>query len=821
MPSSRGVVHSAPPTCRRAACKLLFLAQREPCLAGAGAQPSQRSRLVASEDGAIIAFGVFFGVLLLGLLYYMVGLGATMYYRERLQDAADASAFAAAVVHARGMNTLALINVVMAALLSVLVALRLVQALITIAEVILYALSWLGGATAAIASALEVVRQVVVDLADAASPIILNVNKVLKVGGEAIRIATPLASNVSVIAKVANHYTPEVKIAVAIPARFTLPAEDDDFPYLCKKAGTISAALALLPIKPIIPGGLRKKLEGAIGSLIGAGSTWFCDGSAPPTYETEPKVNDLPASEKVAACTDRDKGGENAIGLCRDAEEEQGRGEPDKETGLCRVGQDVCQPMVDKEGYADEVDPDGERQMPGQVVPYSSHSWCGSEGEGAKVTVENCHELEKDGRKYPDVATPYGARLAKARADCDPKYGDRYDYWWMERELDVTWEWNAALSLWVEQEATEAVKPTAIGRPPADRIPCQGITVTAYSDYQEPTQVTTSATWNARPALDEPVCVLDAPKPSAPMAPSDPTRVTLRRTEVLQVLGCSSKDAQGTPVVVEAINLGASELKKEGVEQLQASPEEVGHEYNVSMDDLGMEDTESAGGSESGSEDTVPFRFIKGHRLGTSDMQVRAVALGTKLSDTDLEDETPTTGSPEQIKAQIDAEAKARESVHRQALRVIGITRWGRGSDSNTLSKASEIWGRFSVAQAEYYFDVSADEDTLATWAGWDNDEASDGGRDFLWAMYWTARMRRFRFSYEVDGENADGPSEADSESSGGAEGMAQKLGIELPSIDQTSDQIASDGPTSACEQIDQLKDICGQLGALDGVFIH
>jgi hypothetical protein len=391
----------------------------------------------------------------------------------------------------------------------------------------------------------------------------------------------------------------------------------------------------------------------------------------------------------------------------------------------------------------------------------------------------------------------------------------------VERELDVTWEWNASLTLWVEQEATEVVKPTPIGRPPADRIPCQGIAATAYSDYQEPTEVITSATWNSRPELDQPVCVLDGPKPSAPVAPSDPTRVTLRRTEVLQVLGCSAKASVGTEVVVEAINVGKSEVKKEGVEQLRASPEEVGHEYNIDPDDLGIGDlgSDSAGDSESGSEDTVPFRFIKGHRLGTSDMQIRAVSLGTKLSDTDLEDETPPAGSPEEIQAQIEAEAKARESVHRQALRVIGITRWGRGSDSNTLSKASEIWGRFAVAQAEYYFNVNKSTDVLADWKGWDNDEKSDGGRDFLWAMNWTARMRRFRFSYEVDGESADGPSNADAEGSGNDE-MASRLGIDI-SMDQNSDQIASDGPSAACEKIDQLKDICGQLKALDGVFIH
>src|SRR4051794_21650715 len=93
--------------------------------------------LVAREDGAILMLGVVFAVFAAGMLYYVVGLGESIWYRERLQDAADAAAFGGAVVHARGMNLLALINMIMAALLSILVTLKLIEALVTIAEVVM------------------------------------------------------------------------------------------------------------------------------------------------------------------------------------------------------------------------------------------------------------------------------------------------------------------------------------------------------------------------------------------------------------------------------------------------------------------------------------------------------------------------------------------------------------------------------------------------------------------------------------------------------------------------------------------------------------
>jgi hypothetical protein len=86
-----------------------------------------RPSLHRDDSGAIMVIGVFMAMLVTGFLYYIIGIGNTIIFRERMQDAADAVAFSGAVMHARGMNLIAMINIVMALLVSILFAMRLVQ----------------------------------------------------------------------------------------------------------------------------------------------------------------------------------------------------------------------------------------------------------------------------------------------------------------------------------------------------------------------------------------------------------------------------------------------------------------------------------------------------------------------------------------------------------------------------------------------------------------------------------------------------------------------------------------------------------------------
>jgi len=89
----------------------------------------ERGRLGADQRGAIVVIGLFASVFIVGGLYYLLGFGASLRHGERMQDAADATTFSSAVMHARGMNLVALMNmvklavtVVMAGLLAIMAA---------------------------------------------------------------------------------------------------------------------------------------------------------------------------------------------------------------------------------------------------------------------------------------------------------------------------------------------------------------------------------------------------------------------------------------------------------------------------------------------------------------------------------------------------------------------------------------------------------------------------------------------------------------------------------------------------------------------------
>ncbi len=90
-------------------------------------------KLTNNNAGAVMVMALFVAMGLVGLVYHVSGIGQATLEQQIMQDAADATAFSAATVNARGMNILALLNLIMVACLTILIALRLVQALIIIA----------------------------------------------------------------------------------------------------------------------------------------------------------------------------------------------------------------------------------------------------------------------------------------------------------------------------------------------------------------------------------------------------------------------------------------------------------------------------------------------------------------------------------------------------------------------------------------------------------------------------------------------------------------------------------------------------------------
>jgi hypothetical protein len=93
-------------------------------------------RLSGDSRGAVLVLGIVMGALLVGSLWHLAAIGDAVVWRERAQDAADAGAFENAVWHARGMNVIVVINIVMSMVLGVLVLWRIILVLVTLALVI-------------------------------------------------------------------------------------------------------------------------------------------------------------------------------------------------------------------------------------------------------------------------------------------------------------------------------------------------------------------------------------------------------------------------------------------------------------------------------------------------------------------------------------------------------------------------------------------------------------------------------------------------------------------------------------------------------------
>ena len=121
-------------------------------------EPSQRSN-VRDDRGAIMVIALFFAVFLVALLFSVVGTGRAIFVREHLQDSTDGAVLSGAILNAQGMNLIVLANVVMAALLAILVALKAIEGLCIIGIAICAALAWLtAGATLSAIPTLNDVR---------------------------------------------------------------------------------------------------------------------------------------------------------------------------------------------------------------------------------------------------------------------------------------------------------------------------------------------------------------------------------------------------------------------------------------------------------------------------------------------------------------------------------------------------------------------------------------------------------------------------------------------------------------------------------------
>lgn len=238
--------------------------------------------LRSDQSGAMMVIGVFMAAFLVGSLWYIIGIGDAILYRERMQDGADAVAFAAAVYHARGMNIIAMINIIMAAILAVLVAFKLVQLMNTIAMAVSCALSWtgLGAAICSFTTGLAPFINKAVQIAEKLVNTTLPVLSKTQVG---VAIAMPWVAQGKAAHIAATQYTEpsqgggfiSVSLVPFVPKeRYGLPVQEEPFSKLCKRAGEFVGDLVFSPF-----GQFGGWVSGVVGGIVGTFPGYFCGES--------------------------------------------------------------------------------------------------------------------------------------------------------------------------------------------------------------------------------------------------------------------------------------------------------------------------------------------------------------------------------------------------------------------------------------------------------------------------------------------------------------------------------------------------------------
>lgn len=300
-------------------------------------------RVWRDDGGAILLLGVFLGVFLAALLYYVVGIAEAIHTREGLQDAADASAFAAAILHARGMNVIAFVNVVMAALVAVLVACRVVQGLcwVGIGLAVGLAHPTFGASLAAVPPLQATHAKFEAAYRGLQGPV-MSTLRVLHATQRMIARAVPPAAAVDSVIEVNRHHPP-ARFGVALPGGARLPVEPDRFDVLCARAGETVAGLALWPLDRAGLGPVAGPLRSAAGALTSSAASFFCGagGSSAPVYERRERVS-LPRSSAAQECEQEARRTDGPVAVCELARRELEAAQPGPD-GHCRPAQD-CSP---------------------------------------------------------------------------------------------------------------------------------------------------------------------------------------------------------------------------------------------------------------------------------------------------------------------------------------------------------------------------------------------------------------------------------------------------------------------------------------------
>lgn len=316
-------------------------------------------RTLADDRGVVAIVGLAMAVFLTALVYYEMGIGDAITFKEQLQDASDASGFAAAVYHAKGMNMIVLLNLIMAAVLAIIVILRVLQLLFGIVSALIPAICWIPGlewlcpfesaavegeewASTTAETMDPIVKTALIGLNDVATAIAVGMPWVALIksgtvgtqyypqvtsdkGGGTIMLSMSLIPDMSWIPPVSgasSKASSAIMNGVGLGSeggegtssqiegkRWGLPVQEGEFDYLCDQAAQALPDLIEWAINAAFHGPNAQPpkwlswLNNTIGGIIGSWPQFFCDSDS----MTSSQIDSMVQSQAQTACNNNQK----------------------------------------------------------------------------------------------------------------------------------------------------------------------------------------------------------------------------------------------------------------------------------------------------------------------------------------------------------------------------------------------------------------------------------------------------------------------------------------------------------------------------------
>jgi HAMP domain-containing protein len=238
---------------------------------------------------------------------------------------------------ARGMNLIALINIVMAAALAILVALRAIELLCIAGIAIAGALSWItAGASLAAIPPLNALRQTVSSIYSSLRPTIMSFLEISHSAEIVVRDGMPVVAEGKAIVITMGSYHPPATVGFVWPVARPLPTETAPFEVLCHKASQYVTALIELPLQPIrgVLGPVWGAIDGAIGGFADAAAATVCGGAASmPAIPGIDFSQPLPLTPEARDCIDN-----HQQAACDEAQTLERQRQYNPATGSCTSG---------------------------------------------------------------------------------------------------------------------------------------------------------------------------------------------------------------------------------------------------------------------------------------------------------------------------------------------------------------------------------------------------------------------------------------------------------------------------------------------------